>query len=195
MEVHTLYVFDVDDTLLWTTAVIRVVDAHGKTTDVLTGQQFTNHTLPVGHAYDFSEFKNADKFLTESTPIKTTINLIKHIQRTKPALSTIIMCTAREDLDNKDKVLQTFERLGINMSSIHIHRAGNLPQTMSISERKMVFIRRYLKHCSFDRVEMFDDSSTNLSRLITLQPEFPFVEFIAWLVDGEGDLHIMDFQK
>jgi hypothetical protein len=58
--------------------------------------------------------------------------------------AVVIMLTARADFDNKQEFLQTFSDLGIDMSRVHVHRAGNLPGDAIPAEKKAVWVRRYL---------------------------------------------------
>lgn len=187
----TLHVFDIDDTLLHTNAMIHV-KKNGQTVQRLTNQEFNDHTLEPGHEYDFSEFRNARKFHDESKPIEPMIRKLKAIEaniRSKSdSKSRIIMNTARADFDDKQTVLNTFKKYGINMDNIHLHRAGNIPGNALPAEKKLVYIRRYLHQHPYKEVHMYDDSKTNLTYFATLKNEFPYTDFIGWLVSPQGNI-------
>ena len=61
-ERKSLHVFDIDDTLLHTTAKIHVKDKDNKHVQSLSNQEFNDHKLKHDHHYDFSEFKSSKKF-------------------------------------------------------------------------------------------------------------------------------------
>lgn len=181
-----LTIFDIDDTLLHTTAQIRVVK-NGQVVRELTNQQFNTYTLAPGEEFDFGEFRSAEKFNQESQPIPQMINLLKNILR-HAANHKVIMLTARADFDNRDLFLKTFTDLGIDMSRVHVHRAGNLPGDSHPAEKKAIWVRRYLDSGKFNRVRLFDDSMSNLRVFNSLKEEYPDVKFYAYFVKGNGSI-------
>ena len=58
-----LVIFDIDDTLLHTTAKIRVIK-DGRPVRELTNQEFNNYKLQPGEEFDFGEFRDAEKFIS-----------------------------------------------------------------------------------------------------------------------------------
>lgn len=174
---HTLHVFDIDDTLLHTTAKIHVKDPHGKVVQTLTNQEFNDHHLPSGHSYDFGEFRNAAKFRQESKPIGRMINHVKRLT-SKPG-HHIIFNTARANFDDKNQFLKTFKDHGISMDKIHVIRAGNINKEGPPAEKKAVVIHGYIKKHRYDHVHMYDDSKTNLKAFLGLKQHHPDVSFHA----------------
>jgi FMN phosphatase YigB (HAD superfamily) len=189
VQAGTLHVFDIDDTLLRPSALIHVKQ-NGQTVKRLSNQEFNDHNLPPGHEYDFTEFRDAEKFRNESQPIMPMIEKVKailaNIKANPSSKSRIIMNTARGDFDNKDVVLDTFRQYGIDMNHIHLHRAGNIPGSALPAEKKLVYIRRYLHQHPYEEVHMYDDSKTNLTYFLKLTTEFPNTKFVAWLVNQHG---------
>ena len=61
-EKKSLHVFDIDDTLLHTNAMVHVKDKNNNHVKTLSNQEFNDHNLKHGHHYDFSEFRSAKKF-------------------------------------------------------------------------------------------------------------------------------------
>jgi len=155
-----LTIFDIDDTLFHTTAKINVIK-DGNIVRTLTNQEFNNYKLQPGEEFDFGEFRNAEKFAKESEPIKPMINTLKRILD-RAANTKVIMLTARADFDDKDKFLATFEKYGIDMSRVHVHRAGNLPGDDAPAIKKAVWVRKYLNTGKYNRVNLIDDSMANL---------------------------------
>ena len=178
-----LGIFDIDDTLLHTTAQIAVVK-DGQIVRRLSNQQFNDYVLQPGEQYDFSEFRDAIKFNQESTPIGRMIDKLKF--KMQNPRNHIIFLTARADFDDKDLFLQTFKDLDIDMSKIHVHRAGNLPGDEAPAHKKAVWVRRYLDTGRYNAVSLYDDSNQNLRVFKSLQSEYPGVRFFAYHVGDSG---------
>jgi hypothetical protein len=188
-EAKGLHVFDIDETLMKTNAKIHVKDKSGKHVTSLDNQQFNDHKLHPDHHYDFSEFRDAKKFHDESTPIHPMIRKVKAIQRNIKAgghKSKVIMSTARADFDDKKPVLDKFKKHGIDMDSIHLHRAGNIEGNHKPAEKKNVILRKHLDTGNYDHVHFYDDSKTNLDHFHKLRAEYPHIKFHAHHVDHDG---------
>lgn len=183
-EKHSLHVFDIDDTLLYTTAKIHVKNKEGKVVDTLTNQEFNDHKLHPGHSYDFGEFRNAAKFNKESIPIHSMIKKVKDLSA--DSKNHIIFNTARANFDDKKVFLSTFKKHGIDMSKIHVIRAGNISKGSLPAEKKATVIHGYIKKHKYPEVHMYDDSHTNLKAFLSLQPHHPQSQFHAHLISGDG---------
>ena len=175
----TLTIFDIDDTLFHTTAKIKVVK-DGKVIQTLTNQEFNNYELQPGEEFDFGEFRDAKKFAQESEPIEHMMDELKTIL--DHSKGTVIMLTARADFDDKQTFLKTFTDHGIDMSRIHIHRAGNLPGDAIPAEKKAIWVRRYLDTNKYNQVSLYDDSMSNLRVFKSLKKEYPDVDFDAYYI-------------
>jgi predicted chitinase len=184
-----LTIFDIDDTLFHTTAQIKVMK-DGKVVRSLTNQEFNNYNLQPGEEFDFGEFRSAEKFAKESEPIKPMINTLKRILD-RAANTKVIMLTARADFDDKDKFLATFEKHGIDMSRIHVHRAGNLPGDEPPAYKKAIWVRKYLNTGKYNRVNLIDDSMSNLKVFKSLEQEYPQVDFDAYFVKPSGSVSVV----
>jgi hypothetical protein len=187
-----LHIFDIDDTLMHTTAKIKVKDNDGNVVRSLTNQEFNDHKLEDGHSYDFSEFRSSDKFKDDSEPIRPAIAKLKAIHnniKNKPSSkSRIIMNTARADFDDKEKFLSKFRAHGIDIDNIHVHRAGNIPGDEQPAQKKLVYIRKHLDSGNYREAHMYDDSTTNLRAFKSLQSEYPNVKFHAWHAKPDGSM-------
>jgi putative chitinase len=184
-----LTIFDIDDTLFHTTAEIKVIK-DGKVIRSLTNQEFNNYNLQPGEEFDFGEFRNAEKFAKESEPIKPMINTLKRILD-KATNTKVIMLTARADFDDKEKFLGTFEKYGIDMSRVHVHRAGNLPGDEPPAYKKAIWVRKYLNTGKYNRVNLIDDSMSNLKVFKSLEQEYPQVDFDAYFVKPSGSVSVV----
>ena len=188
-EAHGLHVFDIDDTLFKTNAKIHVKDHSGKTVKTLDNQEFNDHKLQHGHHYDFHEFRDSKKFHDESKPIHPMIRKIQKIShhiKQGDHKSKVIMNTARADFDDKEPVLKKFRHHGIDVDSMHIHRAGNVPGNEQPAEKKNVVLRKHLDSGKYTHVHMYDDSKTNLRAFNKLKHEYPHIKFHAHHVGHEG---------
>lgn len=181
-----LHVFDVDDTLFHTTAKIKVMKGD-KHVDSLTNSQYNTHKLPDGHHYDYSEFRSAEKFDTESKPNQRMLNKMKSLHsKTKESGGKVIINTARADFDSKDKFLNTFRKHGVDIDNIHVHRAGNDKSEGTVAEKKAGIIRNQIQNGKYSHVSLYDDSEHNLKHFLKLKDEFPHIKFNAHHVKPDG---------
>jgi hypothetical protein len=185
-----LHVFDIDDTLFHTTAEVKVKNAKGRTIRRLTNAEFNTYKLKPGQKFDFSEFRNAQKFKQESKPIHPMINRINKVQKNigKHANSKVIINTARADFDDKHKFLSKFKEHGVDIDKIHVHRVGNMPGNDLPADKKVKVIKQYIDKNSHKKVVMYDDSKTNLKALLNMKREYPDVTFIAFHVKPDGTM-------
>jgi hypothetical protein len=188
---NQLHVFDIDDTLVHPTAKVRIRDQHGNVTHTLNSHQYAHHVnnekLPHGHSYDFSEFRSADKFHDESKPIKPMINKVKELQKDKG--NHIIFNTARSNMDNKKKFLDTFRKHGLDMKKIHVIRAGNITSKESGDQKKARVVSGYVKKHKYQAAHMYDDDKKNLTTFSKLHKMHPNTSFSAHHVQPNGSTH------
>ena len=183
---NELVIFDIDDTLLHTTAKINVIDTEtGKPKLSLTNQQFNNYKLNPGEEFDFGEFRDAAKFEEESVPIGPMLDKLKS---DLAAGKNVVMLTARADFDNQKAVWRTFKKHGIDINTdVHLYRAGNQPGAGSPAVKKAIHVNDWLKSGNYNKVVMYDDSEKNLSVFKSLEKRFPDVSFEAHHVSEKGD--------
>jgi hypothetical protein len=181
-----LHVFDVDDTLFHTTAKIRVMKGK-KQVGSLTNSQYNTHQLPDGHHYDYSEFRSAEKFDTESKPNQRMLQKMKQLHaKTKKSGGKVIINTARADFDDKDRFLDAFRKQNVDIDNIHVHRAGNMEGEGTVAQKKTAIIRNQIKKGNYSHVSLYDDSEHNLQHFLELQNEFPDIRFNAHHVKPDG---------
>lgn len=185
-----LHVFDIDDTLFHTTAEVKVKNAKGRTIRRLSNAEFNTYKLKPGQKFDFSEFRNAQKFKHESKPIHPMINTMNKVQKNigKHPNSKVIINTARADFDDKHKFLSKFKDHGVDIDKIHVHRVGNMPGNELPADKKVKVVKQYIDKHSHKKVIMYDDSKTNLRALLNMKKEYPDVNFIAFHVKPDGTM-------
>ena len=184
-----LTVLDIDDTLFHTTAQIAVIK-DGETIKKLTNQEYNTYNLEKGETFDFTEFRDADKFYHESKPITRMMEKAKAIlsNSLKNTLNKVIIVTARANFDNKDKFLATFRKHGFDIDKVRVERAGNIDDIHVGADRKYIIIRNYLKASNYTKVRLFDDAMANLKVFLKLQTEFPGTKFEAYFVKSDGSI-------
>lgn len=201
--VNRLFIFDIDETLFRTFAKIFVKCNDG-TEVVLDNQQLNSFDLQnfisqkqitnpdATCYYDFDEFKRSDLFVETSEPIWPMIKKLQYIQRNfinKNKIcgtdSKIILNTARSDFDNVDMIKSYFASFGIDISEVHLHRAGNMPGKSS-GERKNKVLQDYGYLQSHDHFELVDDSWDNIIKFFELRNQYPNKQFVARYVLPHG---------
>jgi hypothetical protein len=187
-----LSIFDIDDTLFHTTAQIALVK-DGKVIKKLSNQEFNTYSLKSGESFDFDEFRDAEKFNKESKPISRMMDRAKAIlsHSSKNPLSKVIVVTARANFDNKEVFLNTFRKHRFNIDKVRVERAGNINDISAAADKKFVIIHNYLKTGQFDRVSLFDDAISNLTKFLQLKQLFPKIKFEAYFVSHDGSIKLI----
>lgn len=182
----TLNIFDIDDTLFHTTAKIKVLSA-GKVVRELSNRDYNTYTLKSGESYDYSQFRDAEKFRQESTPIDRMINKAKIIiDRQRSPLSKTIIITARANFDKKEVFLQKFKDHGFPIQDVYVERAGNIIGDKLPADKKVMIISKYLDTNNYVKVRLFDDSMANLKAFLSMKSYYSNIEFEAYLANEDG---------
>ena len=181
-QLGNLSVWDIDETLFVTKAKVHVIK-DGKRVKSLSNKEYNTYRLKKGESYDFTEFKDAKLFNRTSVPIQRAIDKAAKTLRAYSNMpnSKVIVLTARSDFDDPHTFLNTFEKYGLNMRQVHVHRAGNLG--LPAAQAKRIFIKQYLDTGRFKSVSLFDDDTRNLDVFLSLRKEFPKIKFVAYLAN------------
>ena len=182
IQPHKLVIFDIDDTLVHTQTKVRVIK-DGKVVNNLNSHEFTHYKLQPGESFDFENFRNAHDFFHNSKPIIPMITQLKHDINTG---NTVVMVTARADFDDRELFLDTFRKYGVDMSKVHVYRAGNIQGKTSIEHKKKSIIKNLLNQDKYTKAIMYDDAKPNLDLFVSLKQEYPSTKFYAWHVSLEG---------
>lgn len=177
-----LVIFDIDDTLVNTDTRVGVVK-DGKTIKQLNSHDFTHYKLEPGEEFDFGAFRDARDFFANARPIAPMIRQLKQDIATG---NRVIMVTARADFNDRDIFLDTFRKWGIDMSKVHVYRAGNIQMKVATEEKKKIILRHLLGKTHYDKVIMYDDAVPNLDAFLSLAQDYPWSKFYAWHVDRQG---------
>jgi FMN phosphatase YigB (HAD superfamily) len=182
-----LTIFDIDDTLFKTYALVNVMK-DGKIIKRLSNQEYNTYKLNPGEMFDYGEFKSAETFDKTSIPIWSMIKKANAIIRNATNRgSKVVIVTARSNFDDKNKFLGTFRRYGIDIDKVYVERAGNLNLGSSAKNKRFIF-HKYLRGYKYDRVRFFDDSMSNLIMFKSLQKRYPNISFEAYHVQHDGSV-------
>jgi hydroxymethylpyrimidine pyrophosphatase-like HAD family hydrolase len=176
-----LAIFDMDETLLTHDhrhLKVHVRDSNGKLVTSLTNQEFNKHKLKPGERYDFKHFKSARVLEKSSRPIKPMIDKLNNLK--KRGYKTEIV-TARQDLDDKHKVIKHLKKLGIDIITTHMRRAGNIEGT-STGDRKRKVISDLIKKNRYKEVHFYDDDVKNHEHFAKLKHDHPGIRLVSHVV-------------
>jgi hypothetical protein len=95
--------------------------------------------------------------------------------------------TARADFNDRELFLDTFRKYGVDMSKVHVYRAGNMTIKVQTEEKKKIIIRDLLNKAHYTKAIMYDDAVPNLESFVELKKEYPQTKFYAWHVSLEGE--------
>ena len=184
-ENKSINFFDIDETLLQTKSKIYVLK-DGEIIKKLSNKEFNNYQLQPEESFDFREFRDAELFAKTSKPINSMIKKIKSFFRNLKGKGEIALLTARADFDNKDRILEYFRGLGIDVGhykdgKIHIIRTGNLGKPSAIAKKEVV--SNILKTNKFYKARLYDDDKRNLEVFLSLEKDFPNIIFEGYLVN------------
>ena len=187
-ESITLNVFDMDETLLHTKAMIHVVNNKKNTVKSLTNQQFNTYKLRPGEAYDFSEFGSVKLLKTTSEPIRPIIAKAKAILKNMHPQSKIIIMTARASFLNDEggnqAVLKFFQQK-YQIKFDNILTTGDI-RGKTPSEAKLHAFKELLrKQPSIKKIRFFDDSEQNVRKFLKMNVSQNVV-LEGYLVKGGG---------
>ena len=180
---NKLVIFDIDDTLVHTQTKVHVVK-DGEVTKELNSHDFTHYKLQPGEQFDFENFRNAHDFFHNSKPI---IPMMDQLKQDIATGNKVVMVTARADFDDRELFLDTFRKYGVDMSRVHVYRAGNMTGKMQTEEKKKIIIRNLLDKGNYTKAIMYDDAVPNLESFVELKDEYPRTKFYAWHVSLEGE--------
>lgn len=161
---HRILLFDVDDTLIYTTAHI-LIRKNGKVIKRITNAEYNNYTLGPGETFDYTEFDDP-KILDNEHFTKYWDTLKREYRRG----THIGILTARGDID---MIYNFFKKKGIDIKSDLIFAVGDpkMKLTGSIAERKAIIISK-LAWLGYRIFVFFDDNISNLQSAKQLESKY-----------------------
>jgi FMN phosphatase YigB (HAD superfamily) len=155
------YVFDVDDTLVTTGAMIIVKDENGNLIKKITPHDYNTYKKQPGEQFDFSEFQSADIFRKTAQPTKY-FKIIKNISdavNRGDSDSAIYILTARGS-KIKETIHDYLESHDIYVRSVDITTLGDRTDAPIAEIKKNVLQKIRNKHIG--NVVFFDDDEKNI---------------------------------
>jgi hypothetical protein len=189
---NTITLIDIDETLFFTKAKIRVLSSKtGKLIRTLTNQEYNVYIIAEDEELDFSEFIDTDVFVNTSTPNLPMIKKLQELfENTKTTNSEVYLLTARQDFDDKDKFLEFLVKSGIEAGhkddqKIHVIRAGNIPGLDNAGKKYHIIKKMLEGNSQFKTVRLYDDSEENLEAFKEIELDYPEMNVEGYLItDG-----------
>jgi hypothetical protein len=209
---RSIHVFDLDDTLIRTTALVRVLGPDGAERRALTPAEFTTHVLAEGETFDFTDFGNVG-ILARGVVVKYTRSIIEAILE-HGTRSDFGILTARGDKRlHAPFLIRLFAGLfGIRLRNSLIfnladerfqrHKEGlGLPEPfagrsyakLTTPERKALVIGQDLAARGYNDISLYDDSRENLQAFKVIQKAFPDVKYHAHFIDPTWKTRLREF--
>lgn len=150
-----ILLFDIDDTLIHTTAKIGVLK-NGKLIKKLHNSEFNEYKLKSGESFDFSEFDDSELLNREEFT-----KYWRTLKREYMKGTHIGILTAR---GNCDMIFNFFKNKGIEIKRSLVFAVGDprLELNGSIAQKKAKVISK-LVSLGYNTLVFFDDSETNLN--------------------------------
>lgn len=213
----SIHLFDLDDTLIQTSARVLVLDAGGGLLRALSPAEFTGYRPAPGETFDFREFSDLG-ILSRGIVVKYTRGIIDSILR-YGTRSHFGILTARSDKSlHAAFLIRLFRSLfGIRLLKEHIFAVSDsrfaahkdrqdrpdrraaiggerLPfASLSISQRKALVIAEDLVGRGFNDISFYDDSRENLDSFKVLRQAFPHVIYKPHFIDPTWTARIGEF--
>ena len=161
---HRIILFDVDDTLIHTTAHI-LVRKNGKVIKRISNAEYNEYVLRPGESFDYTEFD--DPNILDKEEFTPYWNTLKREYRKGTHIGIL---TARGDVDMIDKF---FKKKGIDIKSELVFAVGDpkLKLTGSIADRKATVISN-LVQLGYRTFVFFDDNESNLQSAKQLEKRY-----------------------
>jgi HAD superfamily hydrolase (TIGR01509 family) len=167
-----LRVFDFDDTLVKTDAMIKVTDPKGKT-HTMTPGEFAEHEIDKESQYDFAEFEQAN--LINPREIEKVTKVLRNVVDAGGEREVVIL-TARTP-SAQDSIEDYLEDIGIDSSKINIILVGD-PDPAA----KANWIENKIVDGATD-ILFLDDSGQNVDAVLGLKNKYPNIKIDARVVN------------
>jgi hypothetical protein len=208
---RSLHLFDLDDTLITTTAKVRVCDDQGQALRFLTPAEFTDYRLASGESFDFREFSDVG-ILSRGILVRYTRDIIEQLL-IRGTRSCFGILTARGDKSlHAGFLIRLFRDLfGIRLQKGLIFAVSDARfnrhkdriaiqgkavfSSLSVPERKALVVLEDLISRGFNDISFYDDSRENLAAFRHLAKEYPKVVFKAHFIDPTWSQRLAEFVK
>lgn len=215
---RSIHVFDLDDTLIRTAALVRVVGANGVEVTRLTPARFTTHVPREGESYDFRDFGDAG-LLVKGEPVGYTRTIIETILK-NGTRSDFGILTARGDKRlHAPFLIRLFQGMfGIRLRNSLIfnlsderflkykdavevpealkeHFSGRRFSRLTVPERKALVIGQDLAARGYNDISLYDDSRDNLNAFKVIHTAFPHIVYQPHFIDPTWSVRLREFRE
>jgi hypothetical protein len=205
----SIHLFDLDDTLIQTTARVLVLGPDGGLLRALAPSEFTHYRPALGETFDFREFSDLG-ILSRGIVVRYTKSIIDTILR-YGTRSHFGILTARSDKKLHAPFLIRFFRslFGVRLAKEHIFAVsdsrfatykdrgpGGRPgpfASLSVAQRKALVIAEDLVGRGFNDISFYDDSRENLDSFKVLREAYPHVVYKPHFIDPTWRARIREF--
>ena len=162
-----ILVFDLDDTLVISSAKIKVCNKKTGECFSLTPEEFNSYEKHADHELDFDEFKSLE-IMKAGELIDYYLKIFKKAYKMKLAVGIV---TARDDQDMIYKWLK--EHLGYHIDKDLIFAVNDPVHKFkgSISDRKKAAFKDYIE-MGYKDFQFYDDDVANLKLVKSLEKEY-----------------------
>jgi cytidyltransferase-like protein len=164
---NTIAIFDLDDTLVVTNAMIEVIDSWTNEKFYLRPKDFNEYERQSHHNIDFSQFDDPD-ILKAGKIVEWTLDIMKEVYENEGAVGII---TARGD----SKLVREFmlsHGVDIHPDLIFAVNEPDSPFTGNNAERKQQAFKKLIEK-GYSRFIFFDDDINNLKHAKLLEKQYP----------------------
>jgi hypothetical protein len=195
----SIHLFDLDDTLIRTSARVLVRDAGGKVLRALSTAEFTAYRPSPEEVLDFGEFSDLG-ILSRGIVVRYTRTIIDTILA-HGTRSEFGILTARADKKlHAPFLIRLFRSLfGVRLANEYIFAVSDerfsgykdrrigpegVPfSRLSVSQRKALVIAEDLVGRGFNDISFYDDSRANLESFKVMRQAFPHVVYRPHFID------------
>lgn len=174
-----ILIFDVDDTLIFSNANVRVSSVDGIFKKILTSSEYNTYVLQDDEVLDFSEFESVD-LLTDADVTKYWHTMIREYRKG----THICILTARS---NHSVIKEFLLRKGVDIKDALIMccSSEDYPFDGNVHERKAKSIN-HLYELGYRTFVFFDDNENNLLEAKKLEDNYNDISINVVHVDERG---------
>lgn len=206
---RSIHLFDLDDTLIRTSARVLVRDGSGNLLRSLSTGEFTGYRAAPGEVFDFAEFSDLG-ILSRGIVVRYTRSIIDTILA-YGTRSEFGILTARADKKmHAPFLIRLFRSLfGVRLANEFIFAVSDLRfsgykdkrigpggapfSQLSVSQRKALVIAEDLVGRGFNDISFYDDSRDNLDSFKVMRQAFPNVTYRPHFIDPTWSARLAEF--
>lgn len=174
----SITVWDIDDTLLISSAKIIVTNIVTGAVHELTPEEFNEYERQPDHDVDFSQFKSLE-IMKAGQLIHYYLKILADAYKMKRAVGIV---TARDDRDMIYKWMK--EHVGFHIAKDLIYAVNDPVHGLkgTVAEKKQQAFRQIIER-GYTKIQFFDDDDANLRLVNALKSEYPNIDLSTYKAD------------